>query len=430
MHIKGKAESGKVSGYDPKSDRVLSEYADGSTESVARTSLVRLGTGQEDGSNPQSKPYDVSGIRAKPRATKTTPKGLLPSVMQPMDAPALQKVTSDYQKFIDEERKRRLKRFQVLDPTTTDVTPLYLAEVDALDKQAVMELIALVPRSKNTTDLAAYVRRAGGWELDEKYLMRIKSTTPPPLITLDQATYKQVLEQVDSFYRNQKTAEETVTAALRALHVAAATPWTEDGELREALRPTGALRAAGMPGMADTPADVAAARRLRRYWKYGAGAAKIRWNTPGDWGRCYKHLSKYMGVRAKGYCQLLHKEVTGVYTGSRLNPGRKRGLRADGSAYLLALPDAVLASRGQVQPGDLTVLAELGVPTLSERSTLRYRRAGHMLRVGEKFLVDGGDGVYTVTVLDPARAFGWSGEAAILLGRDSGKTELLQEASL
>jgi hypothetical protein len=32
-----------------------------------------------------------------------------------------------------------------------------------------------------------------------------------------------------------------------------------------------------------------------------------------------------MGPRAKGYCQLRHKETTGVYTGSKLNPGRKKG---------------------------------------------------------------------------------------------------------
>jgi hypothetical protein len=65
------------------------------------------------------------------------------------------------------------------------------------------------------------------------------------------------------------------------------------------------------------------AERLRRYWTKGPGAIKIRWGTPGDWKRCVRYLAKYMGPRAKGYCQLRHKEATGVYTGSRLNPGRK-----------------------------------------------------------------------------------------------------------
>ena len=63
------------------------------------------------------------------------------------------------------------------------------------------------------------------------------------------------------------------------------------------------------------------AEQLRKYWTIGKGALKIRWGTPGDWTRCVGYLSKYMGVRAKGYCQLRHKEATGVYTGSKLNPG-------------------------------------------------------------------------------------------------------------
>lgn len=62
------------------------------------------------------------------------------------------------------------------------------------------------------------------------------------------------------------------------------------------------------------------AERLRQYWLHGAGAAKIAWGTPGDWTRCVANLTPYMGVRARGYCQLLHKRATGVYTGSRLNP--------------------------------------------------------------------------------------------------------------
>ena len=62
------------------------------------------------------------------------------------------------------------------------------------------------------------------------------------------------------------------------------------------------------------------AEKLRLYWTVGKGGAKIRWGTPGDWTRCVANLTPYMGVRARGYCQLLHKRATGVYTGSRLNP--------------------------------------------------------------------------------------------------------------
>jgi hypothetical protein len=71
------------------------------------------------------------------------------------------------------------------------------------------------------------------------------------------------------------------------------------------------------------------AEELRRYWTKGAGAAKIMWGTPGDWTRCVGYLSKYMGTRSKGYCQLRHKEATGVYTGSRLNPGNENSAESE-----------------------------------------------------------------------------------------------------
>lgn len=57
--------------------------------------------------------------------------------------------------------------------------------------------------------------------------------------------------------------------------------------------------------VADAPLTVSPdprAEKLRRYWSTGEGAAKIRWNTPGDWKRCVRHLAKFMGDRAKGYC--------------------------------------------------------------------------------------------------------------------------------
>ncbi|MEV7013284.1 hypothetical protein [Streptosporangium sp. NPDC051022] len=61
------------------------------------------------------------------------------------------------------------------------------------------------------------------------------------------------------------------------------------------------------------------AETLRRYWSTGAGGRSIRWGTSGDWTRCARKLSKYMGPRARGYCQLLHKRNTGYYTGSSKN---------------------------------------------------------------------------------------------------------------
>lgn len=71
--------------------------------------------------------------------------------------------------------------------------------------------------------------------------------------------------------------------------------------------------------MADVKPGDGNAEKLRRYWTIGPGAAKIRWGTPGDFTRCVKELDKYMPGRAEGYCQLLHKRATGMYTGSKAN---------------------------------------------------------------------------------------------------------------
>lgn len=61
------------------------------------------------------------------------------------------------------------------------------------------------------------------------------------------------------------------------------------------------------------------AERLRQYWTVGPGAARIVWNTPGDWTRCVAALTPYMGERSRGYCSLLHKRMTGVYPGDKRN---------------------------------------------------------------------------------------------------------------
>lgn len=68
------------------------------------------------------------------------------------------------------------------------------------------------------------------------------------------------------------------------------------------------------------------AATLKRYWTSGPGAAKIRWGTKGDWSRCVRQLSKYMGPRAKGYCQLRHMQATGTTTSQHAagRRGRRR----------------------------------------------------------------------------------------------------------
>lgn len=56
------------------------------------------------------------------------------------------------------------------------------------------------------------------------------------------------------------------------------------------------------------------AETLRNYWEHGAGAARVRWGSPGDYNRCVRAVSKFLGSRARGYCALRHKAATGMWT--------------------------------------------------------------------------------------------------------------------
>ncbi len=51
--------------------------------------------------------------------------------------------------------------------------------------------------------------------------------------------------------------------------------------------------------------------QLQRYWLVGKGAAKIRWNVPGDFNRCVRQLRKYFPTDPKGLCNILHTKATG-----------------------------------------------------------------------------------------------------------------------
>ncbi|HSD67278.1 MAG TPA: 2'-5' RNA ligase family protein, partial [Vicinamibacteria bacterium] len=87
------------------------------------------------------------------------------------------------------------------------------------------------------------------------------------------------------------------------------------------------------------------AERLRRYWSHGEGAAKIGWGTHGDFYRCVSELSKYLGARAKGYCNLRHQEAVGAPPGKghgkylTITPAHKALLDSLGIAGRLGLED-------------------------------------------------------------------------------------------
>lgn len=271
-----------------------------------------------------------------------------------------------------------------LTPETTDVPPLYFAIVSPDDPRAVMDLVAMVPASATSTEPSAYRREDKQWVPDEQVLKDLKSATPPPVVALDSSVLDGVLKQVDGIAAVE--ASLTPIDALVASMWSPKAPTPEDffsaedifellsTEEMETLSNEGLLEHFVIQAAGGLDRNRGNAEELRRYWTKGKGAAKIRWGTPGDWTRCVRQLSKYMGPRAKGYCQLRHKEVTGVYTGSRLNPGVK-GSRNRNQSFTIYNEDqfiekvverAALNARAAEVRNRFALTAASGIPTVGD----------------------------------------------------------------
>jgi hypothetical protein len=326
-------------------------------------------------------PLDLSKILGQPRATASTPKAWLKALLPPMDAAHINRVLDDYRgdilaerakykgKFphhlpqyppgttpgkknkpssgtkvgpatkVAKPRKRKNPPGRVFDgpgriynstlsfyefadlagepaltPDTSDVPPLYLAIVAPDDVQAVTDLIALVPQTKTNPEPTTFRRVGGTWVPAPDVMIDLKSPTPPAVVQLDEATFNDVVVQVDASNSDgapQAAPVDSSPAPATPAPVAAGLGqpriplWGPNGEIMM-------LVAAG---------NVGGAEKLRLYWTVGKGGLKIRWGTGGDWRRCVKHLEKYMGPRAKGYCQLRHHEMTGMWTGDKGNVG-------------------------------------------------------------------------------------------------------------
>jgi len=296
---------------------------------------------------------------------------------------------------------------KVITPETSDVQPLFFAIVSEDDPSAVIDLVSLVPAATDSTNSMTYTRENKQWVRNEAVLVDMNSATPPPVVPLDAAALKSVIEQIDGVTSVSASAmpdekfitvlwgkggnvmflaspsEETLTAAgvivaeeqeladalieitqkygkfneddsgvwagyesadeneNKEIGVTCANcmlyaggdvckiieqPVEPLGYCRFALIPDGVVKQQPVQAAGGLDRNRGNAERLRRYWTIGKGGlVKIRWNTPGDWTRCYRNLKKYMGPRAKGYCSLRHKEMTGMWPGDRRNPGMKRG---------------------------------------------------------------------------------------------------------
>jgi len=194
----------------------------------------------------------------------------------------------------------------------SDVQPVYLAIVSPDDPRAVIECVSIVPASATSNQPMTYVRRNKKWERDPKFLEDLKSATPPPVVPLKPEVLNDVLIQIDGLTASIGFSTDLELMVLFGPRV----------EFIEKFSNLETLYAAG--GLDRNRGN---AENLRQYWAHGKGAAKIRWGTPGDWTRCVRHLSKFMGVRAKGYCQLRHKEATGMYTATHAKHDRENSVQ-------------------------------------------------------------------------------------------------------
>ena len=230
--------------------------------------------------------------------------------------------------------------------SASDVQPLYMAIVAPDDPRAVLHCISIVPASKTSNQPMVYARQDNKWVRRPELLADLKSATPPPVVPLTKEALNDVLIQIDG-----------VTASARPDHYLTRM-FGSERDYYEALTAASAT-AKGLRG----------ARKLKRYWTVGKGGAKIRWGTGGDWTRCVRQLGKYLGPRAKGYCALRHKEMTGLWTGDKKHrqmygwgKNAKRTFSNDliKSSEMILDSTALLASKADVRNKMALVASSLG----------------------------------------------------------------------
>ncbi|HEY7030707.1 MAG TPA: hypothetical protein VH482_05225 [Thermomicrobiales bacterium] len=165
-----------------------------------------------------------------------------------------------------------------------------IAVVDEYDRDAVLDTVAVLPGPKIKR------RHDGQWMDDPGWVSVLRSVRPPPVVVLSAAQIPDVLSQID-----QATAGEPFQPTKpQARRASAYTDRADDMIIEWSLSGLLAVGDGRMPG------------KLARYWRFGPGAAKIRWGTPGAWTRCHRNLSKYIGPeRARGACTNLAKPLGG-----------------------------------------------------------------------------------------------------------------------
>lgn len=244
-----------------------------------------------------------------------------------------------------------------LTPETSDVPPLYMAIVSSDDPRAVLDVVSLLPATGTSIEPTTFKRQDGKWVKDDTILSDLRSATPPPVVPLDNDTLSDVLKQMDDSgdLLDESVDPSTIVSSVYSNLIDVF--WNFDGGRTHLLAAGGLDRNRGN------------AEKLRKYWTKGKGGAKIRWNTPGDWTRCVRHLSKYLGPRAKGYCQLRHKEMTGMWTGDKANRrDRAKALTSDvGIIEFDTLMDNIYLTARRNAAVEKVMVASAGMTTTGAR---------------------------------------------------------------
>jgi hypothetical protein len=402
---------GLVTNINSANDSVTMKFDDGTSATYPSSQIRMLQEGEDPiGTLPQQDvidmvPLDTSGILGEPRTPIDRPQAQIPGTLPALTSDDLSQVLTNWGAWVDSQRASYLPQMDyvkkdylqypanwdpgkpttyppvhplvsqvtnkpaynkdaqsfavvsaaeaeektvapvskqkevALTPQTSDVEPMYFAIVPQDDPSAVLKLVSIVPATNKSNEPVAYARNEKKWVKDDGVLADLKSPTPPPVVALQGEELNSVLLQVDGVQ-----ASASYDQALMVL-------WGPNAE---------SIKRAESQFLADSESLLAAggadrnrgnAEELRRYWTRGEGALKIRWGTPGDWTRCVRNLSKYLGPRAKGYCALRHKEVTGLWTGDAKHRqifGRRKGGFATFSNGIVSSETAVLDSFGQI----------------------------------------------------------------------------------
>jgi hypothetical protein len=324
---------GKITEIDGKTGLVKVLMDDGRTVQV--NSKFTQPADTVKGPRPVPKPVaplDLSGMLGEPSQPKGY-KGRLNGVTKPLTDEGIQKMLTDFPAYVAEQRasykfyedsdipkgkkyptsglakydreymekrygfKASAEVAKEETPEPSDVEPIYLAIVAPDDVAAVIDLVSIVPAGKTSTEPMTYVRKESEWVRDGSYLAELKSATPPKVVKLEGEELNSVLTQVD----------EAMTASAGPSDLALMVLWGPSQEVMNRALVATSAAGRGRRGAA----------KLRRYWTVGKGGKKIRWRTGGDWTRCVRYTRKYLGPRAKGYCALRHKEMTGMWTGDK-----------------------------------------------------------------------------------------------------------------